>query len=797
MSAPLVTRSTGDIIPAADHNDIMPYIEDGTYRVNTLSLSLGGTEVITSALAIGNVTTIDTTGNITINKSTASASIFKAISSYADGYDAMLTLSNTHTGGKDYSIRSTNDDRGTIGGGRLAITDDDVSTTAPIITLYDGNVGIGIDPVTKFHVQNSASNGAAKITQFGTAARALFVDQDTNSESIYIDSEATTANVIYLENEGTGAGILINQDGNGIALSIDTESTTSTALFVDARTTTTGRGLYVYNSATYTGSDGFVYFANQGASSSGNAVQIDNAGTGDGLFINQDGTGKALNIDTVGAGISILSTDTNSYAFESISTGAVTATVNAINRFDVRNASTTKSAVQIDNEGQGWGLEFAGGVGNNILLEQKDGAATPTLAFGDGDTGIYESSDDTIAISNGGTFIASIDATNGIVMQNSSSNPAVILPETPSATNPVFSFWDDYDTGLGRAGADQLSLIAGGVEQLRVTNNQIIVPLNNDAATPSIAIGDGDTGFYEGSDDTLSVSVGGSRVAFFYSEGITCDTANGGLIRDIASSGTVPGLIPDRADLDTGIGQSADDQLSFIAGGVQVAQVNEDTTFQFLVAPGATQNDASKPSLGFGDGDTGFFETADDNLQVGIGGTKTWHFSGNNLYGTQTTSHLILPINNDGATPSLAFGDGDTGIYESADDTLAFAIAGAGNYFLTGTGFYADNANGFILEDATPTSTNPNLIPNRSDADTGIGRNASNILSLIAGATEGIAVGVANSTTTTSTINATGSGNPVEVVNSGTGYDMAFTKDATTSYINYNTTTASIDFILP
>ena len=721
MSAPLVTRSTGDIIPAADHNDIMPYIEDGTYRVNTLSLSLGGTEVITSALAIGNVTTIDTTGNITINKSTASASIFKAISSYADGYDAMLTLSNTHTGGKDYSIRSTNDDRGTIGGGRLAITDDDVSTTAPIITLYDGNVGIGIDPVTKFHVQNSASNGAAKITQFGTAARALFVDQDTNSESIYIDSEATTANVIYLENEGTGAGI----------------------------------------------------------------------------FINQDGTGKALNIDTVGAGISILSTDTNSYAFESISTGAVTATVNAINRFDVRNASTTKSAVQIDNEGQGWGLEFAGGVGNNILLEQKDGAATPTLPFGDGDTGIYESSDDTIAISNGGTFIASIDATNGIVMQNSSSNPAVILPETPSATNPVFSFWDDYDTGLGRAGADQLSLIAGGVEQLRVTNNQIIVPLNNDAATPSIAIGDGDTGFYEGSDDTLSVSVGGSRVAFFYSEGITCDTANGGLIRDIASSGTVPGLIPDRADLDTGIGQSADDQLSFIAGGVQVAQVNEDTTFQFLVAPGATQNDASKPSLGFGDGDTGFFETADDNLQVGIGGTKTWHFSGNNLYGTQTTSHLILPINNDGATPSLAFGDGDTGIYESADDTLAFAIAGAGNYFLTGTGFYADNANGFILEDATPTSTNPNLIPNRSDADTGIGRNASNILSLIAGATEGIAVGVANSTTTTSTINATGSGNPVEVVNSGTGYDMAFTKDATTSYINYNTTTASIDFILP
>jgi len=38
MSAPLVERFTGDIISAGDHNDILPYIESGTYRVNTKSL---------------------------------------------------------------------------------------------------------------------------------------------------------------------------------------------------------------------------------------------------------------------------------------------------------------------------------------------------------------------------------------------------------------------------------------------------------------------------------------------------------------------------------------------------------------------------------------------------------------------------------------------------------------------------------------------------------------------------------------------------------------------------------------
>ena len=47
MTAPLVERSTGDLIPAADHNDVMSYIEDGTYRVNTLSLQIQGTEIIT------------------------------------------------------------------------------------------------------------------------------------------------------------------------------------------------------------------------------------------------------------------------------------------------------------------------------------------------------------------------------------------------------------------------------------------------------------------------------------------------------------------------------------------------------------------------------------------------------------------------------------------------------------------------------------------------------------------------------------------------------------------------------
>lgn len=49
---------------------------------------------------------------------------------------------------------------------------------------------------------------------------------------------------------------------------------------------------------------------------------------------------------------------------------------------------------------------------------------------------------------------------------------AGLLNESPSATNPVLTpLFTDADTGLGWAGADQLSLIAGGVEGIRVAES--------------------------------------------------------------------------------------------------------------------------------------------------------------------------------------------------------------------------------------------------------------------------------------------------------------------------------------
>ena len=70
MAAPLVTHSVGDVISPGHVNDIADYIENGTYRVNTLSLNIQGTgEIITSTGKLTNIPEIeiDTGGKLILD----------------------------------------------------------------------------------------------------------------------------------------------------------------------------------------------------------------------------------------------------------------------------------------------------------------------------------------------------------------------------------------------------------------------------------------------------------------------------------------------------------------------------------------------------------------------------------------------------------------------------------------------------------------------------------------------------------------------------------------------------------
>ncbi len=110
--------------------------------------------------------------------------------------------------------------------------------------------------------------------------------------------------------------------------------------------------------------------------------------------------------------------------------------------------------------------------------------------------------------------------------------------------------------------------------------NSLLVPTVNDAATPSIAFGDGDTGFYESADDNLRVSLAGSNQWVFISN-VLSPTGGGGYIRGGGASLTTPSFVPRSADLDTGLGGDASDSLALVTGGTAALTIDssQDATF--------------------------------------------------------------------------------------------------------------------------------------------------------------------------------------------------------------------------
>jgi len=127
---------------------------------------------------------------------------------------------------------------------------------------------------------------------------------------------------------------------------------------------------------------------------------------------------------------------------------------------------------------------------------------------------------------------------------------------------------------------------------------------------------------------------------------------------------------------------------------------------------------------------------------VAAGNNITWNaalvldISGNVTLST-TAASLILPINNDAVTPTIAFGDGDTGFYESADDNLAIATSSVARWGINSTYIWGTNTSSGVLRNTTSTSTLP-VHTFFGDEDTGIGRADADQLSLIAGGVEGM-----------------------------------------------------------
>ena len=108
----------------------------------------------------------------------------------------------------------------------------------------------------------------------------------------------------------------------------------------------------------------------------------------------------------------------------------------------------------------------SGGKPKITLPVMAGSPADVSLSWGGGSGGIFEYINQSINIKPDLGGLWRFD--NAGITENGTGSSSW-KAELTSATNPIFIPGGDADTGLGAAGADQLSLIAGGVEGIRIT----------------------------------------------------------------------------------------------------------------------------------------------------------------------------------------------------------------------------------------------------------------------------------------------------------------------------------------
>jgi len=208
-----------------------------------------------------------------------------------------------------------------------------------------------------------------------------------------------------------------------------------------------------------------------------------------------DGTNTILTLTDLGT-TGILTVDTlvtnNSLALSGLTQGSVL----FAGPTGILSEDNTNFFWDDDNNSLGIGLTPV--AGTRLTLPQENDAVTPTLAFGDGDTGFYEGGDDRIEFASAGSYIWQLDAN---ILGSSATGRPEMRNEVASATNPtLIPSHGDANTGIGWAAADQLSLIAGGVEGIRInevgsaiSSIDLFGDLAFQEAGPSVSITDGTT----------------------------------------------------------------------------------------------------------------------------------------------------------------------------------------------------------------------------------------------------------------------------------------------------------------
>ncbi len=323
---------------------------------------------------------------------------------------------------------------------------------------------------------------------------------------------------------------------------------------------------------------------------------------------------------------------------------------------------------------------------------------------------------------------------------------------------------------------------AGDLDMTATGNSRILLPLENDTTNPTIAFGDGDTGFYEVSDDVMGWATGGVQVVNMGNTWTNPNTGRGWMGWTSSPSATSPVMGPRSNDTNTGIGSNAADELSLIAGGFEGIRIDDDG-FLLIDAPSGQSIDLNPDSNNVDvrwsadfTSDAVVFDASGFNTggQIRLGGQSSPATTSNYL--EVSTPNRSVTAGNDAyaayfiltATEAASgthtlfatiYADQPTitGGVASLTNTANLYIpnasgAGANNYAIwvddgssrfdgavdmtTGDLTLSLSAAGPAILNEAASATNPTLVPNRGDAHTGIGSSGGDQVSIIGGGIE-------------------------------------------------------------
>lgn len=219
-------------------------------------------------------------------------------------------------------------------------------------------------------IRNKVTETSGTITDSRIVLDVRQEHTDATGDAAYIEHRGTGNNTLSLFSNNGARGLYINQDANSESIYIDSEASSDAALFISGQNTS-GSTFYILDEAVHgTGSTGSLM-----------RLQMNNASsTAPVLRLDQNGNGESINIDseaTTANNIYVSSQNTSDSSLYVLSGGVHTSTTfGAVARFQASNASATARTV----------LAQSGGTGTVVDIE-KSGASGTALRIDNDGTG--------------------------------------------------------------------------------------------------------------------------------------------------------------------------------------------------------------------------------------------------------------------------------------------------------------------------------------------------------------------------------------------------------------------------